>query len=41
MTGEMIAQHTGNDFWLLFGSNLDQNASNESYGISNIEIWVQ
>lgn len=39
--GEMVAQHSGNDFWLLFGSNLDQSAADESYGISNIEIWVQ
>ncbi len=38
---EMVAQHSGNDFWLLFGSNLDEVSSNESYGISNIEIWVQ
>jgi len=41
LRGEMIAQHTGNDFWLLFGSTLDQGAPDESYGISNIEIWVQ
>jgi hypothetical protein len=41
LRGEMIAQHTGNDFWLLFGSTLDQWAPDESYGISNIEIWVQ
>ena len=39
--GEMIAQHTGNDFWLLFTSILDQDANDESFGISNIEIWVQ
>jgi hypothetical protein len=37
----MIAQHTGNDFWLLFTSILDQDANDESFGISNIEIWVQ
>ncbi len=39
--GDMIAQHSGNDFWLLFGSTLNEASSNESYGISNIEIWVQ
>jgi hypothetical protein len=37
----MTAQHTSDDFWLLFGSSLDEGAFNESYGISNIEIWVQ
>jgi hypothetical protein len=30
LRGEMIAQHTGNDFWLLFGSTLDQSAADEA-----------
>lgn len=38
---EMIAQHSGNDFWLLFGSTLNEGSAFECYGISNIEIWVQ
>ncbi len=41
MRGEMVAQHTGNDFWVIFTSDLDQSAADESFGISNIEIWVQ
>lgn len=39
--GEMSAFHSGNSFWVIFGSNLSEVASNESYGISNIEIWVR
>jgi hypothetical protein len=39
--GEMSAFHSGNSFWVIFGSNLNEVASNESYGISNIEIWVR
>ena len=41
MQGEMTAFHSGNTFWVIFGSNLNEVASNESYGISNIEIWVR
>lgn len=41
LTREMIAQHTSDEFWVLFGSNLDQSVADESYGISHIEIWVQ
>jgi hypothetical protein len=39
--GEMIAWHTTNNFWLFFGSTLDQDSNDESYGISNIVIWVR
>jgi len=39
--GEMMAQTDADTFWLIIGSNLDEDASNESYGISNIEIWVR
>jgi len=39
--GEMIAWHTTNNFWVFFGSTLDQDSNDESYGISNIEIWVR
>ena len=39
--GEMIGYHTGNNFWLFFGSTLNEDANNESFGISNIEIWVR
>ena len=39
--GEMTAWHTANNFWLFFGSTLDGDSNDESYGISNIEIWVR
>lgn len=39
--GEMTASHTDNSFWLFFGSTLSGDANDESYGISNIEIWVR
>lgn len=39
--GEMTAWHTTNNFWLFFGSNLGSDANDESFGISNIEIWVR
>lgn len=39
--GEMVAQTDANTFWVLFGSNLDQVATDESYGISNIQVWVR
>ena len=41
MRGEMMAQTTENTFWLIFSSNLNEVASNEGYGISNVEIWVR
>jgi hypothetical protein len=37
----MAAQTSRDKFWIFFGSNLDQPANNESFGISNIEIWVR
>lgn len=39
--GEMTAFHSANKFWVIIGSNLSETADNESYGISNIEIWVR
>ena len=39
--GEMTAFHSANKFWVIIGSNLNETADNESYGISNIEIWVR
>ena len=39
--GEMSAFHSGDKFWLIIGSSLDESACNESYGISNVEIWVR
>jgi hypothetical protein len=41
LQGEMTAWHTTNNFWLFFGSSLNQESNDESYGISNIEIWVR
>ena len=41
LTGSMIADGTLGRFWVVFGSNLNEAVSNESYAISNIEIWVK
>jgi hypothetical protein len=41
LRGSMIAEATLGKFWVVFGSNLNESVSNESYGISNIEIWVK
>jgi hypothetical protein len=38
---EMVAQMTDDSFWVIFGSNSDSAGSDESYGISNIQIWVR
>jgi hypothetical protein len=38
---EMVAQMTDDSFWVVFGTNSDSAASDESYGISNIQIWVR
>jgi hypothetical protein len=37
----MIAEGTLGRFWVVFGSNLNEGVTNESYAISNIEIWVK
>ena len=39
--GSMVAETTDNLIWIYFGSNLDSAISDESFGISNIEIWVK
>jgi hypothetical protein len=39
--GSMVAQTTLDKFWILFGSDLNSGANDESYGISDIEIWVR
>lgn len=41
LRGSMIAEGTLGKFWVVFGSNLNEAVSNESYAISNIEIWVK
>jgi len=38
---EMVAQMTDDSFWVIFGSNADSPSSDESYGISNIQVWVR
>lgn len=38
---EMVAQCTDDKFWIIFCSSLDEAPSNESFGISNIQIWVK
>jgi len=37
----MVAQTSLDKFWIFFGSNLGEDSLNESFGISNIEIWVR
>lgn len=39
--GYMVAETTDNLIWIYFGSNLDSAITDESFGISNIEIWVK
>ncbi len=38
---EMVAQCTDDKFWVIFTSTLDQPVSDESFGISDIQIWVK
>jgi hypothetical protein len=38
---EMVAQMTDDTFWVLFGTDSESTANDESYGISNIQIWVR
>ena len=38
---EMVAQMTDDSFWVLFGTDSESTANDESYGISNIQIWVR
>jgi hypothetical protein len=39
--GSMVAQTSLDKLWIFFSSNLNEDPSNESFGISNIEIWVR
>ncbi len=40
--GSMVAQTSLDKFWIFFGSNLNGSPVNdESFGISNVEIWVK
>jgi hypothetical protein len=41
LRGSMVAETTLDKFWVFFGSNLNESASNENFAISNIEIWVK
>jgi hypothetical protein len=38
---EMVAQMTEDSFYVLFGTDSDSSGADESYGISNIQIWVR
>ena len=38
---EMVAQMTDDSFWVIFGTNANSSAADESYGVSNIQIWVR
>lgn len=33
--------HTGNSLIVLFGTSLDSAATDESYGVDNVEVWVR
>lgn len=39
--GSMVAHTTLDKFWIIVGSNLNDIPSNESFGLSNVEIWVK
>jgi hypothetical protein len=41
MQGEMVIKNNSNMIWLILDSTMNELASDESYGISNIEIWVK
>jgi len=41
MQGEMVIKNNSNMIWLILDSTMNEAANNESYGISNIEIWVK
>lgn len=38
---EMVAQTSEDKFWVIFCNTLDSASSDESYGISDIQIWVK
>jgi hypothetical protein len=38
---EMVAQMSDDTFWVIFGTDSDSAGADESYGISNIQIWVR
>jgi hypothetical protein len=38
---EMVAQCTDDKFWVIFSSNLNSAVSDESFGISDVQIWVK
>lgn len=38
---EMVAQMSDDTFWVIFGTDSDSGGNDESYGISNIQIWVR
>lgn len=39
--GEMEIKNSSNIIWLIIDSTMTEDATNENYGISNIEIWVK
>jgi hypothetical protein len=38
---EMVAQCTDDKFWVIFSSSLNGTVSDESFGISDVQIWVK
>lgn len=41
VTAEMVAQITDDKFYVIFGTDSDSTGDDESFGISNIQIWVR
>ena len=39
--GSMVAHTALDKFWIIVGSNLTNIPDNESFGLSNVEIWVK
>ena len=39
--GEMTANKVGNRIWVYFGAALDEDTTNERYGVGMIEVWVR
>jgi len=37
----MVAQCTDDKFWVIFSSNLGGTVADESFGISDVQIWVK
>lgn len=41
MSGEARLEHTASTVEIRFGSDLDEAATNEAFGVDNLEVWVK